>query len=82
MLRIDRCICHGVAFEEAVRTARSEALSLSQLEDRLSCGTGCGLCRPYLRRALRTGQIVFHQIVLDKDEPEPAPDAPAVPPIG
>lgn len=80
MLRIDRCICHGVPFEEAVRATRQEGLSLKQLEDRLGCGTGCGLCRPYLRRALRTGQLVFHQIVLDKDEPEPRPNTAA--PLG
>jgi bacterioferritin-associated ferredoxin len=76
MLRIDRCICHGVSFEEAVNATQEHGLSLSQLEDRLGCGTGCGLCRPYLRRALRTGQVIFHQIVLDQDEPEPRPGAP------
>jgi len=75
MLRVDRCICHDVPFEEAVRVTRHEGLSLAQLEHRLGCGTGCGLCRPYLRRALRTGQVVFHQIVLDRDEPESRPDA-------
>ena len=71
MLRIDRCICHGVSFERALQAARDEGLSLPQLEDRLLCGTGCGLCRPYLRRALRTGQVVFHEIVNDADEPSP-----------
>lgn len=74
MLRVDRCICHGVTFEEVVRAARADGLSLAQLEDRLGCGTGCGLCRPYLRRALRTGQVVFHQIVLHADEPECSDD--------
>ena len=74
MLRVDRCICHGVTFEEVVRTAKADGLSLAQLEDRLGCGTGCGLCRPYLRRAVRTGQVVFHQIVLHADEPECSDD--------
>jgi len=76
MIRIERCVCHRVTFEEAVRTARDQGLSLAQLEDRILCGTGCGLCRPYLRRALRTGQVVFHQLVADADEPEAPADRP------
>jgi bacterioferritin-associated ferredoxin len=52
--------------------ARTEGLSLTQLEDRFGCGTGCGLCRPYVRRALRTGVTVFNQIVHEADEPPAA----------
>ena len=39
------------------------------LQREFRCGTGCGLCAPYVRRMLRTGTVVFHQIVTDRDEP-------------
>ena len=35
------------------------------------CGTGCGLCEPYVRRMMRTGQVVFHQVITSRDEPAP-----------
>lgn len=68
-MRIDRCVCTETSFAQTVELARREGLSLSQVESRSGCGTKCGLCRPYLRRALRTGECVFHQIVNEADEP-------------
>jgi len=68
-MRIDRCVCVQSSFAEAIEVSRREGLTLAQLESRLGCGTGCGLCRPYLRRALRTGETAFHQIIEDRDEP-------------
>jgi len=32
------------------------------------CGAQCGLCRPYLRRMLETGETVFAEI-LTEDAP-------------
>ena len=71
-MRIDRCVCLEQTFADAVDLARRERLSLTQIESRLGCGTGCGLCRPYLRRALRTGQTVFTELIHDADEPPQA----------
>lgn len=71
-MRIDRCVCTDTTLADIVAMARTEGLSLTQLEDRLGCGTGCGLCRPYVRRALRTGVTVFQQIVHEADEPPAA----------
>lgn len=68
-MRIDRCVCMERSFAEAVELRRREGLSLEQIETRLGCGTGCGLCRPYVRRALRTGQTVFHELICDREEP-------------
>ena len=68
-MRIDRCVCTDTTLADIVATAQRERLSLAQLEQRIGCGAGCGLCRPYLRRALRTGVTVFHQIVHEADEP-------------
>lgn len=38
-------------------------MSLNQLMRETGCGAQCGLCRPYLRRMLATGETVFHQIL-------------------
>jgi bacterioferritin-associated ferredoxin len=29
------------------------------------CGTQCGLCRPYLRRMLRTGETAFFDLLAE-----------------
>jgi len=71
-MRIDRCVCVNVSLEEVLRLSRKEGLSLAQIEDRVGCGTECGLCRPYVRRALRTGITVYHQILQEQDEPPTA----------
>jgi len=69
-MRIDRCVCFGVPFEEISAWATAHpGCTFADAQQRFRCGTGCGLCAPYVRRALRTGQVVFHQIVTERDEP-------------
>jgi len=67
-MRIDRCVCLEQTFADAVDLARRERLSLTQIESRLGCGTGCGRCRPCLRRPLRTSQTVFTELIHDASE--------------
>lgn len=55
-MRVDRCICHGVTFAELLRLARDRGLGLEELSELTGCGTGCGMCVPYIRAALRTGR--------------------------
>lgn len=70
-LRIDRCMCFGRTFAElAVLAAETGARSVPELQAHVAFGQKCGLCRPYVRRMLRTGQTVFGQIVTAEDEPE------------
>jgi bacterioferritin-associated ferredoxin len=68
-MRIDRCICHEVTFAELHRHAQADGATFADLQRDFRCGTGCGLCAPYVRRMLRTGQVVFTQIVTARDEP-------------
>ena len=69
-MRIDRCICHQVTFEELRRRCeRDSGTDFDTLQREFRCGTGCGLCAPYVRRMLRTGATVFHQVVTERDEP-------------
>ena len=69
-MRIDRCVCADITFAEALEAVRVTGVKPAELGARHGCGITCGMCRPYLRRALRTGQVVFHQILNERDEPE------------
>jgi len=48
--------------------ARAASWSLSELMRATGCGDQCGLCRPYLRRMLSTGETVFHSILPPESE--------------
>ena len=70
-VRIDRCLCHKVTFLELRREARrTNADSLGELQVALPFGSQCGLCRPYVRRMLETGQVVFSEILIEDDDGE------------
>ena len=62
-VEIDRCVCLNRRFVDLLPMARARGLSLSDLMRETGCGDQCGLCRPYLRRMLSTGETVFHQII-------------------
>jgi len=54
-MHVDRCICHDVTFAELKVMSEREGLDLAGLRARTGCGSGCGLCEPYIRRMLETG---------------------------
>ena len=62
-MRIDRCVCENKSFGELVAVARAHGLGLKELAEREGCGTHCGWCVAYLRRALATGEVVFREII-------------------
>jgi bacterioferritin-associated ferredoxin len=62
-MRIDRCVCEGKPFGELLAVARAHDLELRELAEREGCGTHCGWCVAYLRRALATGEVVFREIM-------------------
>lgn len=65
MLSIDRCVCRNTPFAELLPRARAEGWDIERLVEATGCGGKCGLCRPYLKRMLATGETVFTQILLD-----------------
>ncbi len=69
-MHIDRCVCYQVTFVDVLKDAREKQRTIAEVELSLGCGGGCGLCRPYLRRCLRTGQTSFERVLTDADEPE------------
>ena len=65
VVHIDRCVCKRTLFATLEPMARDHRWNLSDLMDATGCGAQCGLCRPYLRQMLATGQTVFHEILAD-----------------
>jgi bacterioferritin-associated ferredoxin len=64
---VSRCICRNVPFAELMPRARAAGWSLADLIQETGCGGQCGLCRPYLRRMLQTGETEFYQLLTDPE---------------
>jgi len=63
MIHIDRCYCEAKPFADLLAIAAEERLDLNGLAAREGCGTHCGWCVAYLRRALRTGETAFSELL-------------------
>jgi bacterioferritin-associated ferredoxin len=57
------CVCRRVPFAILLPLARAEGWGLEELAAATGCGAGCGLCRPYLRRMLTTGETEFRELL-------------------
>ncbi len=64
-LLITMCVCQRMPFERLLPLARQNQWTLEDMMRETQCGAGCGLCRPYLREMLRTGQTVFREILTE-----------------
>ncbi len=60
---VSGCVCKATSFEELLARATASRWDLSDLMRETGCGAQCGLCRPYLRRMLDTGQTEFHELL-------------------
>ena len=57
---VHRCLCFNHTFGDLKRLAEEHGLTtVQQITERTGCGSGCGLCLPYLDLVLRTGQTAF-----------------------
>ena len=50
-------------FADLAPLARARGWSLDAVMRETGCGDQCGLCRPYLRQMLLTGQAEFHEVL-------------------
>ncbi len=57
------CVCRRIPFEELLPRARAGKWTLADVMRETGCGAGCGLCRPYLRRMLATGETAFSELL-------------------
>ncbi len=64
---VSRCICMRFPFDRLLPLARAEGWDLAAVMRETGCGDQCGLCRPYLRRMLRTGQTEFRELLAEGD---------------
>jgi bacterioferritin-associated ferredoxin len=54
---VTHCICYDISLEQLRDRARRDNLDLEGLKNATGCCTGCGMCEPYVRVMLKTGQI-------------------------
>ncbi len=65
-IHIDRCYCFFCPFQELKEVAEATgATSIPELQQHVRFGEQCELCHPYVRRMLRTGEVVFNELVAD-----------------
>lgn len=62
-LLISRCVCRHFPFAELLRLSRERHWDLDAIMRETGCGDQCGLCRPYLKRMLATGETEFHEVI-------------------
>ncbi|HEX6616480.1 MAG TPA: hypothetical protein VF046_09260 [Gemmatimonadales bacterium] len=62
---VTMCVCRRTPFSQLLPLARAHRWELDDLVRETGCGGQCGLCRPYLRRMLATGQTEFHELIRD-----------------
>ena len=55
-MAVDRCVCHNLRFEHLLGVARDRGMGLRALVRETRCGTGCGMCVPYIQVMLNTGK--------------------------
>ncbi|MFT5143286.1 MAG: bacterioferritin-associated ferredoxin [Rhodothermales bacterium] len=65
---IERCVCHAITFKDLKLVSEQEDVTdLEALQKLREFGTGCGLCKPYVREMLRTGRTEFDAIITEDD---------------
>ncbi len=62
-ISVTACLCRRFPFERLLPVARAHDWSLADIMRETGCGDQCGLCRPYLRRMLETGQTTFTELL-------------------
>jgi bacterioferritin-associated ferredoxin len=64
---VSGCICKATSFEVLHARATAAGWTLTELMRETGCGAQCGLCLPYLRRMLRTGETEFYELLSPDD---------------
>lgn len=64
---VSRCVCMRLPFDLLLPVARERGWDLDAIGRETGCGDRCGLCRPYLRRMLCTGETAFCELLAEAD---------------
>jgi bacterioferritin-associated ferredoxin len=62
---ITMCVCQRMPFSRLQPLALQKGWDLADIMRETQCGASCGLCRPYLRRMLETGETEFREIITE-----------------
>lgn len=62
-ISVSQCLCRRTPFTRLLPIARERGWRLEELIRETGCGDQCGLCRPYLRRMLATGETEFSELL-------------------
>ena len=62
---VTMCVCRRMPFVEVLPLARAGGWGREEIARATGCGAGCGLCRPYLRRMLATGETEFRELLVE-----------------
>ena len=63
------CLCYPHSFAELKRLAeQNQWQTVADITAAVGCGSGCGLCRPYLTRMLETGETEFDILRRESDK--------------
>ncbi len=65
IVSVTMCVCRRTPFARLLPLARERGWALEDILRETGCGDNCGLCRPYLRRMLATGQTAFTELLTD-----------------
>lgn len=65
---VTMCVCRRMPFERLLPLALENRWNLVDIMRETACGAGCGLCRPYIRRMLETGETVFTEILVEEEQ--------------
>lgn len=63
---VSMCVCRSQTFAQLLPRARASGWGLADLIRETGCGAACGLCRPYLRRMLATGETTFRELLTEE----------------
>ncbi len=63
IVSVTMCICRRFPFARLLPLARAGGWALEDVMRETGCGDTCGLCIPYLRRMLVTGETAFTELL-------------------
>jgi bacterioferritin-associated ferredoxin len=67
-MSVSRCVCHQVTFADLQRIVLETECNFEELKSKTGCCTDCGMCEPYVRLMLKTGQTRFEPMTFDTIE--------------
>lgn len=54
-MAVSQCVCHRISFADMKSLVDQTGMGVVELHQTTQCGSRCGLCIPYIRYMLQTG---------------------------